>query len=84
MTKDGKDEDDGWREFKPKEFISGKEGQLVLVDGAHFKRFGSYWELLDDVIHRTFDICVNSPEEYEALELAEREKLDAVHNAWMS
>jgi len=82
MAKDKKEKDDGWRLIEPDCGFRAREGQLVLVEGSQYKKYGSYWELLDDVIHRTFDISVNSPEEYEVLDMDERKKLDAVHAAW--
>ena len=59
------------------------EGRLVVIEGKMRTRMESYWELLDYAIKQTYEICVNSPEEYDDLTEEEREKLDKVHDLWM-
>jgi len=55
---------------------------LTVVENGRYRHFKSYWELLDWLVHRSFDISVNSPEEYDVLGLDERKKLDGVFDAW--
>lgn len=59
------------------------DGQLTVIEGDEQIEMDSYLELLDWTIQRTYEIAVNSPEEYENLSEEDRAKLDRVHEIWM-
>ena len=60
-----------------------EEPKLALVEGDTVTEFESYTELLNHVITQTYEISVNSPEEYDLLDEKDRSRLEAVHNAWL-
>jgi dsDNA-specific endonuclease/ATPase MutS2 len=57
--------------------------KIVVVERAERRFFNNYMELLEWAVRQTYEITVNSPEEYDALTMAEREKLDATHEIWL-
>ena len=57
--------------------------ELYVTEGDTKKVFMSYLELLEWAVGRTYEISVNSPEEYDALTEDERERLDQTHAIWM-
>jgi len=80
MTKKVKDE---WKPVRPgvtSDLV--RVPGLVVVENGQYRHFKSYLEMMDWMIEQTFEIAVNSPEEYDALDAKERRKLDAVHDAW--
>ena len=59
------------------------DGGLILIEGDVSSEMGSYLELLDYAIRQTYEICVNSPEEYDDLTDEQKAKLDKVHEIWL-
>lgn len=59
------------------------EDKLILIEGDQATEMESYVDLLDHVIKQTFEIAVNSPEEYEDLDMETRAKLDTIHRIWL-
>ena len=58
-------------------------GRLIVLEGDTSNEMGSYLELLDYAIRQTYEICVNSPEEYDDLTDEQKAKLDKVHEIWL-
>ena len=69
-------DEDKWRDFDV-------DGELAVIEGDERKDMDSYLEMLDWVIRRTYEISVNSPEEYDELNIKDKAKLDDVHRIWM-
>ena len=57
--------------------------RLAVLEGDTEREFDSYLELLDWAVRRTYEICVNSPEEYDDLTEEERDVLDKIHELWI-